>query len=105
MQNVKVLKFKILKICFLLPLLCLSTLAVADIVHGLSMHGDPKYAADFKYLDHVNPDAPKGGDLHLAGAGSFDNLNSIVVIGTRPAGLEYIYDQLLQRVWDEPFSL
>ncbi|HTO80750.1 MAG TPA: hypothetical protein VMQ73_00890, partial [Methylomirabilota bacterium] len=30
-------------------------------VHALAMHGDPKYPADFKHFDYVNPDAPKGG--------------------------------------------
>ena len=29
--------------------------------HGLSLYGDLKYKPDFKRLDYVNPDAPKGG--------------------------------------------
>ena len=29
--------------------------------HALSLIGEPKYPADFKHFDFVNPDAPKGG--------------------------------------------
>ena len=35
--------------------------------HGIAMHGDLKYGPDFKHFDYVNPDAPKGGTVRLAG--------------------------------------
>ena len=73
--------------------------------HALAMHGEPKYAADFKALDYVNPDAPRGGELRLSKTGSFDNLNNHVITGNNAEGLEYVNDRLMQRVWDEPFTL
>mgnify|MGYP003628299586 CR=1 FL=1 len=33
------------------------------VQHGLSLLETLKYPADFKHLDYVNPDAPKGGTL------------------------------------------
>ena len=33
--------------------------------HGISTFGELKYPADFKHLDYVNPDAPKGGVASL----------------------------------------
>ncbi|MBI1214808.1 MAG: ABC transporter substrate-binding protein [Alphaproteobacteria bacterium] len=72
---------------------------------GLAMHGAPKYAPGFQHLDYVNPDAPKGGALKLAVIGSFDNLNDNIITGNNAAGLDYISDKLMQRVWDEPFTL
>lgn len=73
--------------------------------HALAMHGTPKYAADFQHLDYVNPDAPKGGVLKLAKTGSFDTLNANIIMGTAAEGLSMVSDQLMQRVWDEPFTL
>ena len=64
------------------------------------MHG-----SDEKHLTYVNPDAPKGGVLRLGVYGSFDNLNRIAFKGSRAAGLGYINDTLMRRVWDEAFSL
>ena len=31
--------------------------------HAMSLVRPPKYPADFKYFDYVNPDAPKGGEI------------------------------------------
>lgn len=69
------------------------------------MHGAPKYAAGFDHLDYVNPAAPKGGTLRLAKTGSFDNLNANIILGTAAEGLEHLNDRLMQRVWDEPFTM
>src|SRR5579864_8806773 len=33
----------------------------AHAVHAIAQYGEPKYPADFKHFDYVNPDAPKGG--------------------------------------------
>ncbi len=79
--------------------------AQAEISHAIAMHGEPKYAADFAHLDYVNPEAPKGGTLRLAKSGSFDNLNNHVITGNNVEGLEYVNDRLMQRVWDEPFTM
>jgi microcin C transport system substrate-binding protein len=80
-----------------------SSPAQAD--HAIAMHGTPRYAAGFKNLDYVNPDAPKGGDLKLSKAGTFSNLNNLIVTGNDAEGLEYLYDKLMQRAWNEPFTL
>ncbi len=72
---------------------------------GLAMHGNPKYADDFQHLDYVNPDAPKGGTLKQAAIGTFDNLNPYAIKGKAAQGLNLVYDRLMQRVWDEPFTM
>lgn len=78
--------------------------------YAISLHGQPKYAADFKHQDYVNPDAPKGGTLRLADTGTFDSLNPFIVKGTPAAGLNYLrsglyYESLMQNSYDEPFTL
>lgn len=73
--------------------------------HGIAMHGSPKYAAGFTHLDYANPDAPQGGTLRLAAVGTYDSLNPHIVKGVPAAGLSYIHETLLRRVWDEPFTL
>ena len=69
------------------------------------MHGQPKYAEDFIHLDYVNPEAPKGGTIKFGSYGSFDNLNRVAFKGSKAAGLGYLNDTLMRRVWDEAFSL
>lgn len=74
--------------------------------HALAMHGEPKYPPDFTHLGYVNPEAPKGGVLRLSKTGSFDTLNPHnPAKGTAADGLSMTGDQLMQRVWDEPFTL
>ena len=79
-------------------------------VHGVALHGQPKYPADFKHLDYVNPDAPKGGTLRQHVIGTFDSLNPFIVKGDAAAGMDFIrsglyYESLMQNAWDEPFAL
>ena len=69
------------------------------------MHGKPKYSADFTHLDYVNPNAPKGGTLKQAAIGTFDTLNPYSIKGKAAQGLNLYYDRLMQRVWDEPFTM
>jgi len=81
--------------------------ARADIAvngHGIAMHGAPKYKADFKHFDYVNPEAPKGGEIKYAAIGGFDTLNPFVVKGRAAAGIGAIYDSLMVGSADEPFS-
>lgn len=72
--------------------------------HGMALHGAPKYAADFQHLDYVNPDAPKGGTIRLGVVGSFDSLNGFIVKGLAAAGIDSIYETLIQSSLDEPFT-
>lgn len=77
--------------------------------HAIAMHGDPKYARDFAQFDYVNPAAPKGGVLTIAELGSFDTLNPLSLVGNSAKGIGgrfgLVYESLLTRSADEPFSL
>ena len=99
MKNLSILLFVVY--LFLLPL----KLASAEKVHGIAMHGTPKYSSNFTHLDYVNPNAPKGGTVKFGSYGSFDNLNRVAFKGSKAAGLGYVNDTLMRRVWDEAFSL
>lgn len=76
----------------------------AKTLHGIAMHGAPKYPAGFKHFDYVNPDAPKGGTVRQASIGSFDSLNPFIVKGESAAGIGAIYDSLTKASADEPFT-
>jgi peptide/nickel transport system substrate-binding protein len=70
------------------------------------MHGDPGYTDAFPNLNYVNPDAPKGGELKLGVLGSFDSLNPLNIRGEPAPGIiENVYEPLMARSYDEPFSL
>ncbi|MEQ8745363.1 extracellular solute-binding protein [Pyruvatibacter sp.] len=80
--------------------------AQAEPAHGISMHGSPKYPADFTRFDYVNDRAPKGGIIKLAAIGGFDSLNPMIVRGTPAAGIRWhVFESLMGRSYDEPFSL
>ncbi len=73
---------------------------------GIAMHGRPNYADALSHLNYVNADAPKGGELRLAVLGSFDSLNPFIIRGEPAAGMrDYVYETLMARSYDEPFSL
>jgi microcin C transport system substrate-binding protein len=69
--------------------------------HGLSLMGSPKYPADFKHFDYVNPNAPKGGFVRFGQDGSFDSFNFVIPRGTAAAGITLIYDTLMTSALDE----
>ncbi len=69
------------------------------------MHGQLKYDETATHLDYVNPDAPKGGDIKIAAIGTFDTLNPFSLKGQSPENINLVYDRLMRRVWDEPFSM
>ena len=78
----------------------------ARAAHGISMHGLPALAPGFAHLPYVNPEAPKGGRLRLGTLGSFDSLNVFIARGAWAEGIrEHVYETLLARNLDEPFSL
>lgn len=78
----------------------------AEPLHGIAMHGLPKQPADFSHFSYVDPDAPKGGRLTLSAFGSFDSLNPLIVKGEAVSGIrEYVYESLMARGLDEPFTL
>lgn len=50
---------------------CLSLSAMAAPQHALTLYDEaPKYPADFKHFDYVNPDAPKGGTFRQSSFGA-----------------------------------
>jgi microcin C transport system substrate-binding protein len=69
--------------------------------HSLSLLGTPKYPADFKRFDYVNPNAPKGGLVRLGEEGSFDSFNFVIPRGTPAAGISLLYDTLSAPSLDE----
>jgi len=73
--------------------------------HAISMHGIPKYSADFKHFDYVNFDAPKGGSIKLHQIGSFDTLNNFILKGNPVVNLSQVHDSLLTQSFDEPFTM
>ena len=90
-----------------LALACLaSQRTAAEPLHGIAMHGAPQLSPGFTHFSNVNPEAPKGGRLTLGQLGSFDSLNPLIIKGVSAVGVrEYVYESLLIRGPDEPFSL
>ncbi|MEZ5831377.1 MAG: extracellular solute-binding protein [Dongiaceae bacterium] len=62
-------------------------------VHALTLADAPKYGPDFKHLDYVNPDAPKGGNVVFEAIGTYDSFNQFITKGT-PASLPGLYETL-----------
>lgn len=74
--------------------------------HGIAMYGEPALPAGYTKLPYANANAPKGGKLIFGSSGSFDSLNPWIVKGRAPWALRsLIFEPLLGRNWDEPFSL
>lgn len=74
--------------------------------HAIAMHGEPFYPAGFDHFAYVDPRAPKGGTIRYGAVGTFDSLNPFIVRGTAAVGLrEYVFESLMARSYDEPFSL
>lgn len=70
--------------------------------HALSLISEPKFPADFKHFDWVNPDAPKGGVVRFSTEGTFDSLNTFSIKGMPAGPVGMIYDQLMADSADEP---
>ena len=60
----------------------------------------------FERYDHVNPDAPKGGQFNTIVMGTFDSFNPFIVRGTAAAGLTLfggiLWDTLMQQSLSDP---
>ena len=69
--------------------------------HGISTFGALKYPADFKHLDYVNPDAPKGGEISEWAPGTFDSMNPYSVKGVSAALSSIFYESILGATSDE----
>ena len=99
--------------CVLICLLACAPIAIAlEYRHGTSYLAPLAYPPDYPHFRWVNPDAPKGGTLRLAGAGTYDSFNHFIHWGRPPAQaditeqgqLNLIYDTLLEEAPDERTS-
>ncbi len=74
--------------------------------HAIAMHGKPALAKGFDAFPYANPRAPQGGTLRLGRIGTFDSLNPFIVRGVTPDTIRgYVFESLLARSADEPFTL
>ncbi|MDD3028801.1 MAG: extracellular solute-binding protein [Alphaproteobacteria bacterium] len=78
--------------------------------HALAMVDRPLYPEGFSCFHYADPHAPQGGTLTLGATGTFDSLNPFIVRGQAPLGvnsgvMSLIYESLMTRGWDEPFTL
>ena len=95
-----------LRLIFILFYLFYSIPSFAEInvSHAIAMHGDPKYKKNFKHLDYVNPNAPKGGNVTFSTTGSYDTFNPFTLKGTPADGISNIYETLTISSSDEAFT-
>ncbi|MBK8176474.1 MAG: ABC transporter substrate-binding protein [Rhodospirillales bacterium] len=75
---------------------------IIHTAHAIAMYGEPKYGPDFTHFEYVNPDAPKGGELRLGAAGTFDSFNPYIIKGNPAAGAGA--ETLTVASEDEPFT-
>ena len=81
--------------------------------HGISSFGDLKYPADFRQLEYVNVNAPKGGLFSQIGPSrqynqnflTFNSLNSYILRGDGAQGMQLTFATLMQAAGDEPDSM
>lgn len=71
---------------------------------SITMFAEESLAFDKDYLDYVNPDAPKGGEVKYAAIGTFDSLNPFILKGVPASGIGMIYDSLLTSVDEDIFT-
>jgi len=71
------------------------------VSHALPQFGEPRLGPDFRHFPYADPEAPKGGAVTLAAAGSFDSLNTIPLQGETARSIGLIYDSLMVEPQDE----
>lgn len=92
-----------------LPSLAEAKISTQTPLYGISVFGDLKYQSDFKHLEYVNPDAPKGGRIvpqassivYNQNFNTFDTLNMFVLRGNGPYGMGLTFASLMQSPADE----
>ena len=97
---------KPLKLCaFLCAVLIFGSAHAQETGYGLAMHGEAMHGPQDPHYRYANPDAPKGGSIKMAAIGTFDTLNPYAIKGKAALGLNLVYDRLMTRNWDEPFTM
>jgi microcin C transport system substrate-binding protein len=90
---------------FLFAFVMLLILNPASAAPSAALGYTPKYPPGFSHFDYVNPKAPKGGTLLLSGFGNFDSFNPYLLKGIAPSGIELLFESLMEKSQDEPFSM
>ena len=83
------------------------------VTHAVSNFGEPKYPADFKHFNYVNPNAPKGGvyselptsRMFNGSFHTFNSLNSFIFKGEGVYGMDLTFASLMARSGDEPDAM
>ena len=100
------LKFRVLiNFKFIIISIFLSNIGYSDdhIInsHGISTFGELKYEKNFKHLDYVNPNAPKGGEVSIWAFGSFDSMHPYTPKGRSGSLSSIFFESLLTGTSDE----
>lgn len=78
-------------------------------VHAFAAYGAPKYGPEFRHVDYVDPEAPRGGTLRLKNPDrrtSFDKYNPWTTRGNSPAGVMiWMVETLAHLGQDEPLTM
>ena len=74
------------------------------VSHGLTLGDTLKYPPDFRQLDYVDPDAPKGGTVRLASMGGFDSFNPFIIKGEPADGIGLTFETLTATTSDDMLS-
>jgi len=83
-----------------------SVLAAENLnLNALAMNGAPLYGPEQTISSYASPEAQKGGRIKMASIGTFDTLNPYSIKGNAADGLNLVYDRLMARMWDEPFTM
>lgn len=98
------------KICIATIIIISATYAnYTFAAYAFSLYDAPKYPANFTHFDHVNPNAPKGGDLYLPNTDrrtSFDKFNPFSMKGVVAAGIsDLMFETLTTSSGDETASM
>jgi microcin C transport system substrate-binding protein len=96
------LMFALAALSVLFPTANMARAADWDI--GIATIGELKYKPGFAHFDYVNPAAPKGGSVNLSELGTFDTFNPLLNKGNLATGLGLVFEPLMKRSLDEPFS-
>ena len=78
----------------------------AEAAYAIAMHGGPALPENFTAMPYVNAQASKGGRLVEGMQGTFDSLNPLIVLGLSVQAVRgFVYESLLARGYNEPFTL
>ncbi len=98
--------FAIITASFLLPEVSATPVGAEDLTprHAMTLGDKPKYGSDFKHLNYVNPNAPKGGEVRLYSIGGFDSFNPYIIKGDPATGTNLMFESLMSSPDDDSLS-